>query len=201
MSDNKKKSQYSATYKIQNVVVSVELKRKLDLNTITEAYKDAEENMNRFPGICLRLAKPKCAILMFSNGKMIITGLKYTKDAKVVVDKVIERLKHIEIEIKEKPKMEIVNIVISLELSKKYINLDEASLLLMHSIYEPEVFPGLIYRVYDPFKAVFLIFSSGKIVLTGLKEEKKIEQAIVFIGKTLKELGLLDENQSNLLNS
>jgi transcription initiation factor TFIID TATA-box-binding protein len=193
VSDHKKKSQYSAKWKIQNVVVSVELKRKLDLKQITEAYKDAEKNMNRFPGICLRLTKPKCAILMFSNGKMIITGLKYTKDAQVVVDKVIERLKHIEIEVKEKPKMEIVNIVISLALSNKYINLDEASLSLMHSIYEPEVFPGLIYRVYEPFKAVFLIFSSGKIVLTGIKAEKNIESAIVHIGKTLKELGLLEE--------
>lgn len=32
--------------------------------------------------------------------------------------------------------------------------------------YEPELFPGLIYRIIQP-KIVLLIFNSGKVVLTG----------------------------------
>ena len=191
MIENNSQNQHSATFSVQNVVVSVELKRNLDLKVITEAYLDVEKNMNKFPGICLRLSRPKCAILLFANGKMVITGLKKTKDAEIVVKKVKERLKHIDITIPQDPKIEVVNLVVSLELSNSYIDLDEASLLLMQSIYEPEIFPGLIYRMYKPFKAVYLIFSSGKIVLTGLKAENQIKPAILHIGKTLKNQGLL----------
>ncbi|MCK5346463.1 MAG: TATA-box-binding protein, partial [Candidatus Heimdallarchaeota archaeon] len=112
-------------------------------------------------------------------------------DAPLVVGRVIDRLTAIGIEIPDKPNLKIVNVVVSLTLSKKYINLDKASLLLNSSIYEPEVFPGLIFRIPDP-KAVFLIFSSGKVVLTGLKAESQIVPAIKILGKTLRDLGLLE---------
>lgn len=42
--------------------------------------------------------------------------------------------------------------------------------------YEPEIFPGLIYRIYSP-KVVVLIFVSGKIVLTGAKTREQIQEA------------------------
>ena len=102
----------------------------------------------------------------------------------------IKRLNHIGIEVLDEPELRIVNVVVSLTLSTKYINLDQASLLLNHSIYEPEVFPGLIYRISKP-KAVFLIFSSGKVVLTGLKAESEIVPAIKILGKNLKENDLI----------
>ncbi len=183
------KKRHSATYSIQNIVVSVELNRDINLKHICEAYKDAEENLNKFPGICLRLKKPKCAILLFSNGKMVITGLKFSKDAPVVINRVIDRLNAIGIEILDEPNWRLVNLVLSLNF-RQSIPLDEAALLLSHSIYEPEVFPGLIFRIQEP-KAVFLIFSSGKVVLTGLKAESQILPAIKLLGKTLKEHGLL----------
>jgi transcription initiation factor TFIID TATA-box-binding protein len=181
--------QHSATYKIQNIVVSVELNRDINLKEIIEAYRDAEENLNKFPGICLRLKKPKCAILLFSNGKMVITGLKFSKDAPIVISRVIDRLNAIGIEITDEPNWRLVNLVLSLNF-KQTIPLDDAALLLTHSIYEPEVFPGLIFRIQEP-KCVFLIFSSGKVVLTGLKAEDQIIPAVKLLGKTLKENGLL----------
>ncbi|UYP48382.1 TATA-box-binding protein [Candidatus Lokiarchaeum ossiferum] len=187
---NVENKRHSATYSIQNIVVSVELNRDINLKSICEAYKDAEENLNKFPGICLRLKKPKCAILLFSNGKMVITGLKLSKDAPVVINRVIDRLNAIGIEIVDDPEWRLVNLVLSLNF-RQSIPLDEAALLLSHSIYEPEVFPGLIFRIQEP-KAVFLIFSSGKVVLTGLKAESQILPAIKLLGKTLKENGLLN---------
>jgi len=181
--------QHSATFRVQNIVASGQLHREISLEKITAAYKDAEENRNRFPGICLRFKKPKSTILLFKNGKIVITGLRYSKDAPVVVERLIERLNAIGIEILEEPTLDIVNVVVSLDM-KKTIDLDDASLLLHSSIYEPEVFPGLIFRIPKP-KAVFLIFSSGKVVLTGLKSESQIIPAIKLLGKTLKDLGLL----------
>ncbi len=193
------KNKHSAKWSIQNVVVSVRLNRDINLKKVTEAYRDAEENMNRFPGICLHLSNPKCAILLFANGKLVITGLKDSEDAPIVVNRIIERLENIGIEVNDKPDFKVVNIVVSLELSIGYINLDRASLFLDHSIYEPEVFPGLIYRISDP-RAVFLIFSSGKVVLTGLTDKSQIPTTIQNFGKTLRTHGLLQsQSDSDLL--
>lgn len=44
------------------------------------------------------------------------------------------------------------------------------------SHYEPDCFPGLIFRMQTP-KVVLLIFASGKIVLTGAKTRKDIYDA------------------------
>lgn len=184
---------HSATYRIENIVVSVVLNQDIPLKIIADRFKDADFNLNRFPGICLRLKKceahGKVAILLFSNGKMVLTGLKFSKDAPIVIKRIIERLNSIGIKIKDEPVFKIVNVVISLNL-KQRLNLDEASLVLYSSIYEPEVFPGLIYRIPEP-KAVFLLFSSGKVVLTGLRAESEIVPAIKILGTTLKKEGLL----------
>lgn len=188
----KSSKKHSATYSVENVVVSVELNQDIPLKKIAESYKDAEFNLNKFPGICVHLTAPtpRSTVLIFGNGKCVITGLKFSKDAPVVINKIIERLNAIGITINQEPNYKVVNVVISANLNH-YINLDEASLLLNHSIYEPEVFPGLIFRIQDP-KAVFLIFSSGKVVLTGIKSEDQIVPAIKLLGNTLKENELLD---------
>ena len=55
----------------------------------------------------------------------------------------------------------------------------------MFSSYEPELFPGLIYRMIKP-KIVLLIFVSGKIVLTGAKVREEIYQAFEMIYPVLQ---------------
>ncbi len=182
----------SATYSVENVVVSVKLHQELSLIDIAEAYKDAEFNTNKFPGLCVHLTAPtpKSTVLIFGNGKCVITGLKFSKDAPRVIDKIVEKLQAIGIEIIQKPDYEVVNVVTSINL-KQRINLDKASLLLNQSIYEPEVFPGLIFRVDEP-KSVFLIFSSGKVVLTGIKSEEQIVPCIKYLGENLRDNGLLE---------
>ncbi|NYT01111.1 MAG: TATA-box-binding protein, partial [Methanocellales archaeon] len=56
--------------------------------------------------------------------------------------------------------------------------------------YEPEQFPGLVYRIKEP-KVVVLLFGSGKLVITGGKKTEDIEAAVKKISKELKGLGLL----------
>ena len=46
-----------------------------------------------------------------------------------------------------------------------------------HATYEPELFPGLVYRMTDP-KVVLLIFVSGKLVVTGAKEVEDLSIAV-----------------------
>ena len=57
-------------------------------------------------------------------------------------------------------------------------------------MYEPEQFPGLIYRMDDP-KVVILIFTSGKLVCTGAKKETEVHRAISTLQETLEEKNLI----------
>ena len=57
-------------------------------------------------------------------------------------------------------------------------------------MYEPEQFPGAIYRMAEP-KVVILIFSTGKLVITGAKEEKQVHEAVEKIKAILVENELL----------
>ncbi|MCF2140848.1 MAG: TATA-box-binding protein [Candidatus Lokiarchaeota archaeon] len=193
-SKRSKKSQkrYSATYSIENTVISVNYEHEIPLSFIADRYRDVELNPKKFPGICIHLTPPtpKSTVLIFKNGKMIITVLKKTQNIPKVLAKIHKKLSVIDIHLSSNPKYEIVNIVVSVNL-RKHINLDIASLVLEHSIYEPEIFPGLIYHVYSP-KTVFLIFSSGKVIMTGVREEKQIPTLIRNLGNILKTHNLLE---------
>ncbi|MFX1409996.1 MAG: TATA-box-binding protein [Promethearchaeota archaeon] len=184
----------SLTYTIQNIVVKSSLKSssnlnlELNLKKLSEKIDNVEYNPNRFPGLFLRLSYPKCVIIIFSNGKLILTGLKSFDYIDLVIVKIISELKNaIQIHIeKELVKKIIVNIVITANFFKQ-INLDLAAIRLENSIYEPEVFPGLIYNCSNPVKSVFLIFSTGKIVFTGIREKNLIEPALIYLGRILKK--------------
>jgi transcription initiation factor TFIID TATA-box-binding protein len=177
------------TYKIENVVatVVVSLTNRMDLNVIAQKYDDVEYNPERFPGLIMRMDKPKATILVFSTGKMVITGLRQAEDAPKVVDTVMKRIQKCKIPIAN-PEIIIQNIVASGDL-KCAIDLNMAAVVMEYSMYEPEVFPGLIYRMQEPY-AVFLIFSTGKIVCTGTKNEEMVKASIKKLYAQVREYGV-----------
>ena len=185
--------QNQVIYKIQNVVTSVSLNQEIDLDHIANSYKDVNFNMNRFPGLCVKISKPKCVILIFKNGKMVITGLKRISDIPIVLQTIRKKLLNIKMDIPPNPEYRVVNLVVSGHINKKNINLDIASMKLEGTIYEPEVFPGMIFRMIEPVSCVFLVFSTGKFVITGLKREMDIEKAIISFGKALRVKELFSE--------
>ena len=175
--------------KIQNVVAAVTLNQRFDLNAIVKGFPGVEYNPERFPGLVFRLKKPKTAILIFSTGKMVCTGAKSEKKAKQAVKKVVKELKNSGIIIPGKPEIKVVNIVSSADLLGR-IELEDCAYSLGKTMYEPEQFPGLIYRMDDP-KVVILIFSSGKIVCTGATKEEDVYTAVAKLHKNLKEKELI----------
>jgi transcription initiation factor TFIID TATA-box-binding protein len=98
---------------------------------------------------------------------------------------VVDELKSNGIVILGKPEIQIQNIVASAGLGG-YIDLEKTTYSLKRTMYEPEQFPGLIYRMDDP-KVVILLFASGKLVCTGAKMEGEIHRAVT------KLLGMLEE--------
>ena len=165
-----------ATVNIENVVASATLKQRVDLNAVVKGYPGVEYRPEQFPGLVFRLKRPKTATLIFNSGKMVCTGAKSEKEARRAVMRVIKELKKSGIIIISKPELKIQNIVASANLYG-IIDLEKAAFVLGRTMYEPEQFPGLIYRMDEP-KVVILLFASGKLVCTGAKREQDVYEAV-----------------------
>jgi transcription initiation factor TFIID TATA-box-binding protein len=178
-----------AIIKIQNVVASATLNQKIDLNSVVKSYPGVEYRPEQFPGLVFRLKKPKTATLIFSSGKMVCTGAKSEKLARRAVMTVVKELKKSGIIIIGKPDLKIQNIVSSVSLGGK-VDLELAVSRLVKTMYEPEQFPGLIYRMDEP-KVVILIFASGNLVCTGAKKEQDVYDAVQKLHASLEEQDLI----------
>ncbi len=185
---------------IENVVASATLKQDIDLSTIVRLFPGVEYRPEQFPGLVYRLKKPKTATLIFSSGKMVCTGAKSERQSKKAVMKVVDELKRNGIVIVGKPDITIQNIVASAGLGGS-IDLEKSVYSLKRTMYEPEQFPGLIYRMDDP-KVVILLFASGKLVCTGAKKEEEVHRAVATLQKTLEEKELVHyASEKNLVSS
>ena len=161
---------------IENVVASATLRQNIDLNSVVRAFPSVEYRPAQFPGLVFRLKKPKTATLIFGSGKMVCTGAKSERQAKRAVRKVVRELKDNGIVILRRPIIQVQNIVASASFGVR-IDLEKSVYHLGRTMYEPEQFPGLIYRMDEP-KVVILVFASGKIVCTGAKKEEEVYESI-----------------------
>ena len=177
---------------IQNVVASAAFNQTLDLDAIVKAFPHVEYRPEVFPGLAFRLKRPKTCTLIFHSGRMVCTGAKSEREARRAILKVARELKKGGIIIIGKPEIKIQNIVASGSLGGP-VDLEEMcerARVGGRLMYEPEQFPGAIYRMESP-KVVFLIFSAGKIVCVGAKKEEEIYEAVEDLRRRLEEMGVL----------
>jgi transcription initiation factor TFIID TATA-box-binding protein len=175
---------------IENVVASAGVNQPLDLSEITRLFPDVGYNPQVFPGLAFRLKAPKTCTLIFRTGKMVCTGAKSEELAFKAVQTVVQKLRKSGIKIQNEPEVKIQNIVASVSLGGGRIKLEEASMKLTRSLYEPEQFLGLVLRVLEP-KTVILVFASGKLVCTGAKKEEEVYQAVSNLHTLLENEGLM----------
>ncbi|XP_074646370.1 uncharacterized protein LOC141902502 [Tubulanus polymorphus] len=169
---------------LQNIVCTVNLGCKLDLKKIALHARNAEYNPKRFAAVIMRIRDPRTTALIFSSGKMVCTGAKSEEEAKLAARKYARIVQKLGFPAKFLD-FKIQNMVGSCDV-KFPIRLE--GLVLRHgqfSSYEPELFPGLIYRMVKP-RIVLLIFVSGKVVLTGAKVRSEIYEAFNNIYPILK---------------
>ncbi|KAG8387396.1 hypothetical protein BUALT_Bualt02G0017200 [Buddleja alternifolia] len=169
----------------RNIVSTVNLDCKLDLKAIALQARNAEYNPKRFAAVIMRIREPKTTALIFASGKMVCTGAKSEQQSKLAARKYARIIQKLGFPAKFKD-FKIQNIVGSCDV-KFPIRLE--GLAYAHgafSSYEPELFPGLIYRMKQP-KIVLLIFVSGKIVLTGAKVREETYTAFENIYPVLTE--------------
>ena len=181
------------TIHIQNIVASAALNQRISLTKIVEKFPFAEYSPRVFPGLVFRLKKPKTATLIFETGKMVCTGAKSEKEAIQAVNKVTRELRSHGIPLANKPEIKIQNVVASAELNGE-IDLENVVYKLKKVMYEPEQFPGAVFRMDEP-KVVFLIFSAGKLVCVGAKKEQDVYVAVDKLQAMLEEQDLIFYSQ------
>jgi len=172
------------SYKIQNIVATTSLEKLIPLTKLARTNPYTEYNPETFPGLVLRVKEPKSAVLVFSTGNLVCTGTITVSQVKKVIQSVIKQLKKINVNITTKPKITVQNIVASGMINLK-LNLNFLALEMENTEYEPEQFPGIVYKLTEP-NATFLLFNNGKFVCTGTKNRQQLEYSIDKLLKNIK---------------
>jgi transcription initiation factor TFIID TATA-box-binding protein len=175
---------------IQNVVASVSFDQQLDLEIVSRLLPTAKYNPEQFPGVIYHTRKPKSSMLIFGSGKIVCAGMKSERQARKAASKIYHELRDGGIVLIGDPYVEIENMVASADLGSR-IGLEDAAYALEGTFYDPEQFPGLIYKIDDP-KATFIIFSTGKVVCTGARKKKDVVIALHKLKKSLQIKNLMD---------
>lgn len=172
--------------RIQNMSSTANLGVRLDLKKIALKCRNTEFNPRRFGAVIMRLREPRATALIFASGKMVVTGVRSTHNATLAAKKFAYVVERVGFQPKEFMDFKVQNIVGTADVGFP-IRLE--GLVYAHSAfasYEPELFPGLIYRLVSP-RVVFLIFVSGKVVITGAKKESDLSSALTKLYPVLVE--------------
>jgi transcription initiation factor TFIID TATA-box-binding protein len=172
---------------IVNIVVSGQVDQdKIPLEKMAATLPNTEYNPEQFPGLVLRIREPKTSALIFNSGKIVCTGAKNMEKVEQAMGKIVEALKKIGVNIKSKPQYKVQNMVASGSIGMD-INLNTLAIKLENTEYEPEQFPGLVYKLKGT-NATFLLFTNGQIVCTGTKSKEEVDDSVQKLIKKLKEI-------------
>jgi len=159
---------------IQNVVSTFYLGRpKLNLKDISSRCKYAEYNPHKFAAATLRIYYPRTTALIFGSGNLVCTGAKTVEESLFACRNGVNILQ------KSGLNVSLLNFKTQLVVGTAGTHDSPIDLVRMrseygpHVRYEPDLFPGLVYRLPSP-KIVFLLFRSGRVVVTGAKTEREL---------------------------
>jgi len=175
------------TCRVENIVVTLDLGVNLDLEGLAGSLPGVDYNANRFPGLVLRLRSPRVAFLLFKNGKVVYTGSKSMRQVATGVGTLVSMLRSRGVSVPGSPTPRVENVVATCDLHAM-VDVEKAVFLLGNAFYEPEVFPGL---VYSDFGVTFLIFYSGRVIVTGAKGEGQVVEVVNRLFDLLRGLGVL----------
>ncbi|XP_061703998.1 uncharacterized protein LOC133515461 [Cydia pomonella] len=177
-------SQAKNSIKIQNCVSTVSLGCELKLLDIYCRTRFSEYNPARFQGVVMKILEPRATALVFRSGKIVCTGARNEHDSYLAARKfarIIQKLgfpaKFLDFKIQNFIATGDLRFPVRLEALQQAHG--------QFTSYEPELFPGLVYRMVRP-RVVLLIFVNGKIVFTGGKTRNEIHEALDIIYPILR---------------
>ena len=154
---------------VENVVstFTIDTKNNFKLHDIASKCGNSEYNPRRFNGLIMRTKNPKCTSMIFRNGKVIMTGLRSETESRLSSRKIIKKINKLGMcRMSIKKEVETCN-VLGTVYTRIRLNLESMN-MTEDSQYEPDTFPGLVYRMKNP-KSTFLVFNNGKVVITGAR--------------------------------
>ncbi|XP_049537827.1 TBP-related factor [Anopheles darlingi] len=161
---------------VRNCVATVSVGCELNLKTINFRTRNTEYNPSRFHGVVMRIRDPRCTALIFRSGKIICTGAKNEQEANLGMRKFVRIIQKLGFDVKFLG-FKVQNMIATADL-RFPIRLENLNQVHgQFSSYEPELFPGLIYRMVKP-RVVVLIFVNGKLVFTGAKNMREITESL-----------------------
>ena len=177
---------------IHNMVATAQLKcskMPLDLYYINSMLPGSSYDKRRFAAMTIRLAHPNCTVLLFSSGKMVVTGARNWYDCVLCCLTITNLLRgSFAGQLFQLTACDIQNIVAHCEIPLDGASLNIAAMyerLNLFSTYQKNMFPGLIYRP-PASPIVLLCFASGKIVITGGRTVEDIFQGWARLWPTVK---------------
>lgn len=180
------------TLEIQNVVASTGIGHELDLQAVARDLDGADYDHERFTGLVYRPDEySRATALIFQSGKIVCVGGTSVEGIHEAAYDTFDDLRDLGIPVEENPEITVQNIVMSSDLGEMLnLNAIAIGLGLANVEYEPEQFPGLVYRLDDP-DVVVLLFSTGKMVIVGGTVPEDAEAAVETISSRLTDLHLL----------
>jgi len=174
-------------FELQNVVATFNLGvDHLNLKAIALEKPFVEYNPQKFAAATIRIRKPRTTALAFASGNMVCTGAKTEEEARLAGRKYVRVFQKHGIPVSFS-NFKIQNIVASAEVPYTLKLMELSRAYGPYVSYEPDLFPGLVFRTTAP-KLVFLLFRSGKIVITGAKCRAEIKDTFrkLFYGIIVK---------------
>ncbi len=174
--------------RIVNIVVSSSLGKEVPLEKMAMTLANTEYNPEQFPGLVLRIKEPRTSALIFNSGNIVCTGARSLEEVRMALNKIKEAVAKVGVIVEIEPEITIQNIVASGNIGMD-LNLNKLAIKMRNTEYEPEQFPGLVYKLDDPeVPATFLLFSNGEIVCTGTRSEEEVYKAVDKLIERLKKV-------------
>ncbi|HDI23627.1 MAG TPA: hypothetical protein ENF40_00195 [Thermoplasmatales archaeon] len=168
----------------ENIIVEAKIANEFNLDMIAEKLVDAKYNPDNFPGVIINF--PGVSTILTKEGKFICTGTKTMDEAKEVLAKIVDMLREKGIKARKRTKIEVKNLIISKD-TRKWIDIKRLAFGLDNVDYNPDEFPGAIYRGKDGLIA--LVFDNGKIVCTGSNDRGVLEKFLEEVVERAREVG------------
>ena len=184
----KEKTNSQFKVKVQNIVAFTTLGKPISLDKLLREVEDTEWQPEQFPGLVYKIKNPRASALIFSQGKIVCTGTKSLEDLKDAMKKIVKRIREAGIPMPNKYETKVENLVASTKI-KGDLHLDEIAAVLENSEYEPEQFPGLVYRISEP-RVAFLLFTSGRIIVAGAQNLDSVHRALAKFKENLEAIGI-----------
>lgn len=170
----------------------------IDLLSISNLLPNALFEKQKFAAITIRLGEPTCTVLLFTSGKMVLTGCKSLLDC-ILASNIVANLlrKGFPGNVFTLDTIKIQNIV-----GNALVPLKDGEILDLQrfykdfnifSTYQPNMFPGLIYRPTS-LPIVLLIFFSGKVVITGAKNMQDVYNGWEHMLELLRQYKVIDND-------